>query len=48
VRDKIRRDFGFRFVVVDDYRAAMAIENAIKGGRLAAGTPRLNPSRTTA
>jgi hypothetical protein len=45
VREKIRRAFGFRFIVVDDYRAAMEVENAVKGGRLRAGRPRLNPSR---
>jgi hypothetical protein len=45
VRERIRASFGFRFVVVDDYRAAIQVENAVKGGRLRAGPPRLNPSR---
>jgi hypothetical protein len=45
VREKIHAEFGFRFVVVNDYAAAMQVENAVKGGRLGAGRPRLNPSR---
>jgi hypothetical protein len=45
VRKKIHTAFGFRFVAVDDYATAMQVENAIKGGRLRAGRPRLNPSR---
>ena len=45
VREKIHADFGFRFVVVDDYRTAIRVENLVKGGRLQAGRPRLNPSR---
>jgi hypothetical protein len=45
VRDKIVAAFGFRFVVVADYRTALQVENAIKSGRLRAGQPRLNPSR---
>ena len=44
VRDKIHGDFGFRFVVVDDYRTALRVEAIVKGGRLDAGPPRLNPS----
>ena len=47
VRAKIHADFGFRFIVVDDYRAAIRVENAVKGGRLRAGRPRLNPSRAS-
>jgi hypothetical protein len=43
VREKIRA-FGFRFVV-EDYATAMQVENAVKGGRLRAGQPRLNPAR---
>src|SRR3954471_12229844 len=39
VRDKIHADFGFRFIVVDDYRAALRVESEIKGGRLSAGRP---------
>jgi hypothetical protein len=45
VRDKIRAAFGFRFVAVDDYRSALRLEGMIKGGRLNAGQPRLNPFR---
>jgi hypothetical protein len=45
VREKIATAFGFRFVAVDNYRAAIQVENAIKDGRLGAGPPRLNPSR---
>src|SRR3954451_14884739 len=45
VREKIHSAFGFRFVVVDDYAIAMQVENAVKGGRLRAGRPRLNPAR---
>jgi hypothetical protein len=45
VREKIHSAFGFRFAVVDDYRAAIEVENAIKSGRLRAGQPHLNPSR---
>jgi hypothetical protein len=46
VREKIHRDFAFRFIVVDDYRTAMQVEGVIKTGRLGAGPPRLNPSRS--
>jgi hypothetical protein len=45
VREMIHAAFGFRFVVVDDYKTAIHVENAVKGGRLRAGRPRLNPSR---
>ena len=45
VREKIRTSFGFRFVVVTDYRTAMQVESAIKAGQLKVGRPRLNPSR---
>jgi hypothetical protein len=45
VREKIHAAFGFRFVVVDDYRTATQVENLVKSGRLQAGRPRLNPSR---
>ena len=45
VRDKIHAAFAFRFIVVDDYRTAMQVESVIKGGRLGAGRPRLNPPR---
>jgi hypothetical protein len=45
VREKIHGAFGFRFVVVDDYAIAIQLENAIKGGRLRVGRPRLNPAR---
>lgn len=45
VRERIRTAFGFRFVVVEDYRAAIQVENAVKGEALRAGPPRLNPSR---
>jgi hypothetical protein len=45
VREKIQTAFGSRFAVVDDYRAAIQVEKAIKSGRLRAGQPRLNPSR---
>ena len=45
VRDKIHAAFGFRFIVVDDYRTAIQVESIIKSGRLPAGRPRLNPSR---
>ena len=45
VRDKIHAAFGFRFVAVEDYRTALQVETMIKGGRLRAGRPRLNPSR---
>jgi hypothetical protein len=43
VRGKIRAAFSFRFVTVDDYSAALRLENAVKAGRLQAGRPRLNP-----
>src|SRR4051794_26562800 len=43
VREKIHAAFGFRFVVVHDYRTAIQVENLVKGGRLQAGPPRLNP-----
>jgi hypothetical protein len=45
VREKVHADFGFRFVVVEDYRTALRIEGMVKGGCLCAGPPRLNPSR---
>jgi hypothetical protein len=45
VREKIHAAFGFRFVVVDDYKTAIQVENLVKSGRLQAGRPRLNPSR---
>ena len=45
VREKISSAFGFRFIVVDDYRTAMQVENIVKSGALRAGRPRLNPSR---
>jgi len=45
VRERIHAAFGFRFVVVDDYKSAIQVENAVKGGRLHAGRPRLDPSR---
>ena len=45
VREKIHSAFGFRFIAVDDYRTAIQFESIIKSGRLAAGRPRLNPSR---
>jgi hypothetical protein len=45
VREKIHAAFGFRFVVVDDYKTAIQAENLVKSGRLQAGRPRLNPSR---
>ena len=45
VREKVHSAFGFRFVVVEDYRTALHVENLVKGGRLNAGPPRLNPSR---
>jgi hypothetical protein len=48
VREKIQGAFGFRFIVVDDYRTALQVENVIKSGRLRAGRPRLNPSRPSA
>ncbi len=41
VRDKIHNAFGFRFIVVDDYRTAIQVESIIKSGRLPAGRPRL-------
>jgi len=44
VRQKIHADFAFRFAAVDDYAAALRVENAIKGGALPAGRPRLNPA----
>ena len=34
VREKIHSAFGFRFIVVDDYRTAMQVESVIKSGRL--------------
>jgi hypothetical protein len=45
VREKIHAAFGFRFVVVEDYKTAIQVENLVKSGRLQAGRPRLNPSR---
>jgi hypothetical protein len=45
VREKIHAAFGFRFVVADDYKTAIQVENLVKSGRLQAGRPRLNPSR---
>jgi len=48
VRAKIHAYFGFLFVAVADYAVAIRVENAIKGGRLRAGRPRLNPSRRLA
>jgi len=45
VRQRIHGAFGFRFVVVDDYRTAIQVENIIKSGGLRAGRPRLNPLR---
>jgi hypothetical protein len=47
VREKIHAAFGFRFVAVDDYKTAIQVENAVKGGWLRAGRPRLNPSRAS-
>jgi hypothetical protein len=44
VREKIHADFAFRFAAVDTYAAALRVENAIKGGALPAGRPRLNPA----
>jgi hypothetical protein len=46
VREKIPGDFAFRFAAVDDYAAALRIENAIKGGALPDGRSRLNPAAT--
>jgi hypothetical protein len=46
VRQKIHTSFGFRFIVVDDYRTAMQVETLVKSGRLRVGRPRLNPSRS--
>ena len=46
VREKIHTAFGFRFIVVEDYRTALQVESLIKSGRLRAGQPRLNPTRT--
>ena len=46
-REKIHADFAFRFAVVDDYAAALRIENAIKGRAFPAGRPRLNPAAHT-
>jgi hypothetical protein len=43
VRERIHASFSFRFVDVADYRAALALETAVKFGALAAGSPRLNP-----
>jgi hypothetical protein len=45
VQRKIRADFTFRFVVMPDYRTALAVENAVKVGQLRAGPPRLNPGK---
>jgi hypothetical protein len=46
VRETIHRDFRFRFVITEDYRATLAVEKAVKQGGQA-GQPRLNPQRKT-
>ena len=46
VRQKIHTSFAFRFVTVPDYATGIQVENAIKNGKLGAGRPRLNPSRS--
>ena len=48
VREKVHTSFGFRFIVVQDYRTALHVESLIKSGRLDAGRPRLNPTRASA
>jgi hypothetical protein len=45
VRERIHRSFVFRFIPVDDYATALAVERAVKTGGLDAGPPRLNPVR---
>lgn len=45
VAQTVRAQFSFRIACAPDYAAALATENAIKGGALAAGQPRLNPPR---
>lgn len=42
VREKIHRDFSYRFAIVDTYAMAIRLENAIKNGTLGAGPPQLN------
>jgi hypothetical protein len=42
IRDYVRAHFSFRYVEVDDYGTAMALENAVKAGNLG-DVPYLNP-----
>jgi hypothetical protein len=42
IRDYVRAHFSFRYVEVDDYATAMALENAVKAGNLG-DVPYLNP-----
>jgi hypothetical protein len=42
IRDYVRAHFSFRYVEVDDYGTAMALENAVKAGQLR-DVPYLNP-----
>jgi hypothetical protein len=48
VRERIQSAFSFRFVAVADYRAALALERAIKTGALKSRLPLLNPTATRA
>ena len=43
VRERIHASLSFRLADVADYRAALALEAAIKTGALAAGLPLSNP-----
>jgi hypothetical protein len=42
IRDYVRAHFSFRYVEVDDYATAKALENAVKAGNLG-DVPYLNP-----